>query len=231
MNPDCLRETLAFHEKLPGISFSYSDREHIDENGSLMPSNDLEDFTPEYIPRALHDKIALFTGSIAGNIANVAIVKDKLVEAGYFDESMIIAGDFDMWVKLTQRHDIGRIARPLIKLRNHTGQLSRSFSHYIRHIKEEKKVFAMLFDRVPPPLKKFGQYNVKWRKNPLYFSFMLQAAKRKKWEFVKDFSRELSEYDNMFLVAFRWGVIKFKRLFGIKAHRDNKFLFAKKPYV
>lgn len=231
MNPDCLSETRAFHIKYPGISFSYSDREHIDENGNTWASSDLTDYTPEYIPRQLHDKIALFTGSIAGNIANVAIVKDRLEEAGYFDESMIIAGDFDMWVKLTASYDIGRIPKPLIKLRSHTGQLSRSFEYYIKHIREEKVIFNALFDRVNPELLKFGKRNIKWRKNPLYFSFMLLAARRRKWHFVKDFSRELSENDSLLLLAGRWSILKFKQILGIKEHKDNRFLFDTKQQL
>ncbi|MGB8192871.1 MAG: hypothetical protein WCF67_13165, partial [Chitinophagaceae bacterium] len=225
MNPDCLQETVNFHNKYPGISFSYSDRTHIDENGNPAPSDLLVDHTPEYIPRELHDKIAMYTGSIAGNIANVAIVKDKLAEAGYFDESMIIAGDFDIWVKLTEKYDIGRIPKPLIQLRDHSGQLSRSWEKYIRHIKEEKKIFAALFARVKPDLKKFGRHNIRWRKNPLYFSFMMQAARKKKWKFVKEFSKELSEYDSLPLLAGRWVFLKLRRMLGIKDSTDNKFLF------
>ncbi|HYF31983.1 MAG TPA: glycosyltransferase [Chitinophagaceae bacterium] len=231
MNPECLAETVAFHRKYPHISFSYSDREHIDENGRHGASADLEDHTPEYIPRQLHDKIALFTGSIAGNIANVAIVKDKLEEAGYFDEGMIIAGDFDMWVKLTENYDTGRIPKPLIQLRDHSGQLSRSFEYYIRHIKEEKKVFSALFARVNGELRKFGKNNLRWRKNPLYFSFMLQAARRGKWGFVKEFSKELSEHDNLLGIAYRWSVIKLRKIFGIKLHKDNKFLFKERSQL
>jgi glycosyltransferase involved in cell wall biosynthesis len=227
MQPDCLSETLAFHRKYPGISFSYSDRQHIDENGKVHASQDLEDHTPEYIHKELHDKIALFTGSIAGNIANVAIVKKCLAEVGYFDESMIIAGDFDMWVKLTEHYDIGRISKPLILLRDHSGQFSRSFEFYIRHIKEEKKIFTVLFRRVNPDLQTFGKRNIKWRKNPLYFSFMLLAARRRKWNFVREFSKELSENDSLPALAVRWSIIKLRQMLGIKVHKDNRFLFSK----
>ena len=47
---------------------------------------------------------------------------------GYFDESMIIAADFDMWVKLTEKYDIGKIDKELIQLRSHGGQLSRALN-------------------------------------------------------------------------------------------------------
>jgi glycosyltransferase involved in cell wall biosynthesis len=125
MNPACLAETIAFHKKYPAISFSYSAFEVIDEEGRVV-THEFNDVTPEYIPRALHDRIALYTGSIAGNICNVTIIKERLAEVGYFDESMTIAADFDMWVKLTEKYDIGMIKEKLVCQRVHTRQLSRA---------------------------------------------------------------------------------------------------------
>lgn len=225
MNPDCLEETIAYHHKYPLISFSYSERQHIDEDGQFIPSNDLKDFTPESIPRSLHDKIALFTGSIAGNISNVTIVKGKLEEVGYFDESMTIAADFDMWVRLTKDYDIGKIKKPLIRLRSHSGQLSRSPQYYIRHLKEEKKIFNELMGRVDNGLREFGWSCIMQRKHPLYFSFMLQAVRRGEWKIVREFIRELSQNDNIILLSFRWLRLKLKRGFSKSVEQDNSFLF------
>jgi glycosyltransferase involved in cell wall biosynthesis len=76
MKPNCLEE-VKFHHKYPQISFSYSNREHIDGEGKTLPSDDWMDKHLNTF-RGLHDRIALYTGSIAGNIANVSIAKDKL---------------------------------------------------------------------------------------------------------------------------------------------------------
>src|SRR5205807_691912 len=50
MQPDCLGATVAFHEKYPDISFSYSDRMYIDRSGKIIAETTLKnDSTPEYI--------------------------------------------------------------------------------------------------------------------------------------------------------------------------------------
>ena len=77
MYPDCLGTVIAFHEAHPGISFSYSGRTIIDEN-DIVILNPVVDNTPEIVSFDLHARIAFFTGSIAGNIANVCINKKKL---------------------------------------------------------------------------------------------------------------------------------------------------------
>jgi glycosyltransferase involved in cell wall biosynthesis len=226
MYSNCLVETVTFHNRFPDISFSYSDREHIDELGQIIASADLIDFTPAYISRELHDKIALFTGSIAGNIANVAIVSEKLKEVGYFDETMTIAADFDMWVKLTERYNIGRINKKLIQLRTHSGQLSKAPEYYIRHLVEEKKILRNLMNRVDKDLKDFGRKNIKWRKGPLYFSFLLQTIKRGNWKTTRRFYNELSEIDNIFVLTLRWMALKLKTIAGLSnLRKDNRFLF------
>ncbi len=225
LEKNCFREIVAFHRKYPDISFSYTARHYIDENGKDWPADDLIDHTPEYIPKKLHDKIALFTGSIAGNIANVTIVKAKLFEVGLFDESMKIGGDFDMWVKLTEKYDIGKIILPLSRIRYHTGQLSRSPRHYIYHLKEDKKVYARLMERSDVRLQAFGKKCLRWRKNVLYFSFFMKAVRQKDWPVAKEFYRELREMDNIFLLGFRWGWTKLSRALVRKAPGDNLFLF------
>ena len=226
MNANCLGETVAFHDKYPGISFSYSAFQHIDEAGSII-APPYKDLTPEYIPRQLHDKIALYCGSIAGNICNVTIVKGKLEEVGYFDERMTIAADFDMWVKLTERYDIGRISKALVKQRTHGNQLSRASQHYLLHLTEEKVIFERLFARSDKKLKKFGRRHIKWVKNPLYFSFLLQTVRRGNWETARKFYKELSSIDNVFLLAIRWVILKTMRTVGVRGKATNEFLFDK----
>jgi len=224
MNINCLSETVKFHEKYKDIAFSYSDRIHIDDKDEVIRSNDYIDYTPEFIPKKLHDKIALFTGSIAGNISNVAIINKKVKEVGYFDESMTICADFDMWVKLSANNDIGKIKKPLILLRDHDGQLSRSPSYYLRHLKEDKKVFNALMARASDEMKVFGIKNLRRRKLPLYFSFFLQTVKRRDWQLAKAFISELSKQDNIILLALRWTYLKCTTPF-LKKQRDNSFLF------
>jgi hypothetical protein len=210
----------------PDISFSYSAFEHIDAEGTVIPPP-YKDLTPEFIPRQLHDKIALYCGSITGNICNVTIVKEKLAEVGYFDESMTIAADFDMWVKLTEQYDIGRIGKALVKQRTHGDQLSRASQHYLLHLTEEKKIFAKLLARCDNKLQTFGKRHIRWVKNPLYFSFLLQTIRRRNWNTARKFYKELSSIDNVFLLAIRWTILKSMRMVGVRGKETNEFLFEK----
>ena len=125
MYPQCLNSFVAFHKQYPGIGFSYSGRDMIDEAG-VIKENNVVDNTPTIISTALHAKIAYYTGSIAGNIANVCINKKALDKVGLFNEGMKISADFDMWVRLAKEHKTGFIREKLIQLRDHDKQLSRN---------------------------------------------------------------------------------------------------------
>jgi hypothetical protein len=203
MNPSCLQEVVNFHEKYPEVGFSYSDREIIDEQNNAIITK-TNDRTPEIIPPFLHDEIAFFTGSIAGNIANVTIVKRHLKIVGWFNESMKISADFDMWVKLSAKNPVGRIPKPLVKLRDHQGQLSRSSKYYILHLKEDKQVFANLINRTPPDKKNKAMWVLKHTKHLFYFSLMLHMFLKRDLRTAKAFYNEISKIDNVISLCIRW---------------------------
>lgn len=203
MSPECLEEVIRMHLNHPEIGFSYSDREIIDANDNVI-INLHNDDTPEIISPHLHDQIAFFTGSIAGNISNVAIFKAKLKEAGWFNENMKISADFDMWVKLSAHHPVGRINKELIQLRDHSEQLSRSSKHYILHLQEDKQVYKILLQRASPEKKKHNVWVLKRTKYIYYFNLMLHMIIKKDLKSAGLFFKELSELDNISELTLRW---------------------------
>lgn len=211
MNPQCLEEVMQMHLNHPEIGFSYSDREIIDENDNVI-INLHNDDTPEIISPYLHDQIAFFTGSIAGNISNVAIFKAKLEKAGWFNENMKISADFDMWVKLSANEPVGRINKELIKLRDHSEQLSRAAQHYILHLQEDKQVYNNLLQRAAPEKKEHNIWVLKRTKYVYYFNLMMHLIIKKDFKSAVLFLKELSELDNISGLIIRW--MK-KRIFKI----------------
>src|SRR5437868_10856935 len=125
------------------MGFSKSRIDTIDEKG-ILKKQDHVDNTPEIISSDLHARIAFFTGSIAGNIANVCICREALNKVGLFNETMKLSADFDMWVRLAKEHDTGLIRDKLIQLRDHAGQLSRDENYYVNHITEDLIVYRNL---------------------------------------------------------------------------------------
>jgi glycosyltransferase involved in cell wall biosynthesis len=210
MNPDCLGETVHFHEKHPAIGFSYSDRERIDIRGNLTPQF-YKDGTPEIISPELHARISLYTGSIAGNIANVCISRAALEKVGLFHEEMNISADFEMWVRLAKEHDTGFINQKLVKLRDHSGQLSRKRKYFIRRPIEDMHVFNYLLSYVNPEVKEEGLKNLRKYKFVYYYTLMVKAFLRGGFGTAWLFLKELWSFGHFFSLTLSFIKSKIKR--------------------
>lgn len=200
MYPQCLGAFVDFHQQHPGIGFSYSGRDIIDANGKIK-GNKSVDNTPEIISTELHARIAYYTGSIAGNIANVCINKKALDKVGPFNEQMKISADFDMWVRLAEHYDTGFIKAALIMLRDHSGQLSRNEKYYINHVKEDLQVYRFLDGYVSSSTKEQGQKILRIQKLHFYFTLMVKAMLKGQLKTAKEFYAEISGYTGMTALA------------------------------
>lgn len=146
---------LVAHEQFaashPSVGMTYSAVDVINDRGDIIrPFSG--DATPDVVSPYLASMIMLYHGSIAGNIANVGLPRRVLNEVGPFDETFRLAGDFEMWVRICGRFPIGFIRAPLVRLRSHEGQLSRSPSAIGTFLEEDLRVVRVLLSRVPPQL-------------------------------------------------------------------------------
>lgn len=200
MYPHCLGAFVNFHQKHPNLGFSYSGRTMIDEQGNVK-SNKREDTTPEIISTELHAKIAYYTGSIAGNIANVCINKNALDKVGLFKEQMKISADFDMWVRLAEHFETGFIKNELIMLRDHIGQLSRNEQYYINHVKEDLEVFRYMNSYVSLSQKTEGRKLMRKSKLNFYYTLMAKSFFKGRFKTGFQFLKILNSYENIFLLS------------------------------
>lgn len=210
MYPDCLATMVDFHEQHPGIGFSYSGCDIMDEDGVLQKTNTI-DATPQLVTSEMHARIAFFTGSIAGNIANVCISKKALESVGLFNENMRISADFDMWVRLAKDHDTGFIPQKLIRLRSHVGQLSRNESLYINHVREDMHVYRYLMGYVKPAIKEEGIQLLRKYKLVFYYTLMVKSFLKGKLKAGMAFYKELASFDNFFKLSISFIKSKIKK--------------------
>jgi glycosyltransferase involved in cell wall biosynthesis len=203
MYPTCLQQTVLFHKQHPQLGFSYSDRDMIDEHGNIKTHNNV-DHTPAIISPELHARIAFFTGSIAGNIANVCINKNALQEVGPFREDMKISADFDMWVRLAEQHDTGFIKQKLIQLRDHSGQLSRKDEYYILHVREDREVYKNLYSYASPEISAEGRKMMRQHKLVFYYTLMLKVFFEGKFRLAHQFYKEIIAFDNFMMVSIQF---------------------------
>lgn len=211
MYEHCIRHFVLFHEKHPSIGFSYCMRDHIDEKGELVPGRE-NDPTPSIVSSSLHARIAYFTGSIAGNIANTCISKTALDKVGLFNEHMKISADFDMWVRLARHYDTGHIREKLIKLRDHAGQLSRNENFYINHVLEDLDVYRYLDSYVAEADRKKGIHLMRNHKLVFYTTLMMKAFLNGNTKLGKHYWKALSGYDNILKILFSFIKVKLLKI-------------------
>jgi glycosyltransferase involved in cell wall biosynthesis len=216
--PECIGAVVAFHRQYPEIGFSYTGRDYIDASGNDLNIHQQDD-TPEIITTALHARIAFFTGSIAGNIANVALSKSALDKTGLFNEQMKISGDFEMWVRLAKDHPVGFIHKPLVQLRNHKEQLSGQEKYFIYHLKEDLVVYHFLLAYVNDKQKKEGRSLLRNHKLLFYYTLMIKALLKGKIKTAWQFCIMLHQFDNIFLLT--WYFVKNRLLFKKAAYVDK----------
>lgn len=207
MYPKCLGSFVTFHKQHPNIGFSYSGRDIIDEHG-IIKENCIVDNTPTIVSTALHAKIAYYTGSIAGNIANVCINRKALDKVGLFNEQMKISADFDMWVRLARDHDTGFIREKLIQLRDHDKQLSRDGKYYINHVKEDLQVYRYLDSYVSGEQRKEGHQVMRKNKMVFYYTLMIKSLLKGNLKTAKEYFKLIASYENFFKVTSNFIIVK-----------------------
>ncbi len=201
MYSNCLRRFIDFHTKYSQIGFSYSARTIINDKGKIK-INDKIDNTPELISTEMHARIAFFTGSIAGNIANVCINKNALDKVGLFKEYMKISADFDMWVRIAEKYETGFIKDSLIYLRDHNEQLSRNENFYILHVQEDMVVYRYLLNYVSQKLKKEGKILLRNNKFVFYYTLMIKTFLKGNFKLGRLYYKELIGADNFLNISY-----------------------------
>lgn len=210
MYPDCLSETVKFHKNFPDASFSFSRWHTINDKGEITGQGfETED---HYLFPEGHALSSILYGSISGNIANVSLVKSELEKAGFFDESMRYAGDFDMWCKLTKTKPVGLSGKYLIQLRNHSGQLSKNMQASYYKLRENRQIYQCFLQTLKPALRKPARRALRWKIYTFYFTQYLHILKKRDFKLAKAYRKALARYDNLALLFMRWTVIRFLKL-------------------
>lgn len=132
--PDKLEKQLS----IPSVPMSYTDRLNIGERGDLperqsdltpMPGGDL------FVP-------LMREGNFITN-TSVLMRRALFEQLGGFYTGLNGTEDWDLWIRVAERHHIGVVAEPLVKYRFHGGSISRN---YERMSRERTQVIARALD-------------------------------------------------------------------------------------
>lgn len=212
MKPDCLEKELTFIHRYETAGMSYCLYDVIDEKGNLIrPAPD--HLTPDLVSPALAAQIMFYHGSITGNIANVMLRKSTIEAVGNFREDMQIAGDFEMWVRISEKFPIAFFRKPMIYLRSHDGQFSRQARSYIICMGEEHSIYATLLERQPASELEYARKYDRRHRYLQYVHFMIRHFLMGHFKIAFASYKAIRQIDNPLALIALWILTADQRLF------------------
>lgn len=201
LEPNCLREEIAFFDAHPEIGMSYCKAYFIDENGDQTGQTPINDL-PEINKPDLSLNYYFFLGCLPGNICTVCLRRSYFEEVGFFDETYLIAGDYEAWVRMANRFPLGIVHQFLVSLRRHKKQLSQLDKSTTIYIIENRRIHDNLFVQMPDELQKAAKQHVYFYQDVLsvHFAFRKLLSGR-----ITDFNLIMSDMGSK---RFFKGVVK-----------------------
>lgn len=203
MKPGCLEREQDFLRCHAGLGFLYCQRDVIDANGRLV-AHAPDDPTPAVMPGRVADDISFHWGSMPGNISTVSIPRTVLDEVGPFDTSITLAADFDLWVRIQERYPVGFCRDPLIDLRDHRAQLSRSAEAELAFCRECREIYRRLDARLPDETSAARRSYSRTVHCAQYVQAAVHAVAGGKFAYALRLLREIHQWHNVGLVVLLW---------------------------
>jgi glycosyltransferase involved in cell wall biosynthesis len=215
MSPDCLGTEVNFHNEFPEVGLAYSPYEVIDETGTVTIPVEFSTHAP-VIPQTMANQLMFYYGSLPGNISNVSLKTAVLKDVGPFCENMMIAGDFEMWVRILKKYPIGYINKKLISVRGHSGQLSNLRSSYVVCMKEEQTVYDTLVERLPTELRGYARWYDLLRRHPMYLHHAVKQLLSGDTDNAKRAFEQFSHSKHRLIIGAFWLLTGNQRLYRVK---------------
>jgi len=176
LEPNCLAQEVAYFESHPEVVMSICSYHFINDESQVIAEH-------KNIPYVVDPELCLqmlfYHGCIPGNLSTVSARRASLEQAGRFDESFCLAGDYEMWVRLCQFGNVAERSDRLIRLRQHAGQLSKSKDVGVQFIYENRRILAQILPLLPKGLRRRALRYTSWRQDALdahYFVRCLMVA-------------------------------------------------------
>ena len=158
--PQKLELQMEYFRQRPGCALVYSDMSTFDDRG-IVDTSVKERFRVN-LPSGRVFR-ALFMRSLFGP-GTVVFRKECLDKVGYFDESLFIGEDYDMWLRIARHFDFGVVDQPLLMYRFHDAMATRGLGLKLNNgVPWEVVVLNKILDLYPEAVDELGRRAVNRR--------------------------------------------------------------------
>ena len=133
--PDKLLKQVEFLKNNPQFKASYTGFYIIDQLGKIVG-----EYKPVWYPREQATRMLFYSTYMNGS--SMLIERACFDKVGLFNEKLKSTQDIDMWLRMVQHYEIGRVNEPLLKWRTHPTQGSRKLE---AQKAEEHATFTRIF--------------------------------------------------------------------------------------
>jgi glycosyltransferase involved in cell wall biosynthesis len=180
LEPGAVASQVAFFNAHPSIGMAYAKYTSIGERGQTIALGELGDLPPE-LPPMLAVQQFFYHGCIAGNLSTVTVRASVLKQTGYFDESYLVSGDYELWSRIASQYPVGVIQQYLVRVRSHAKQLSRARHSAVPFVLENAQVRAALLPHLPEKTRAAARRFERRRQGVLDFHLALRCALAGRW--------------------------------------------------
>lgn len=164
LETNCLAEEVTFFAEHPDVGMFFNKYHVIDEKEVVVGRSPIDDL-PIVMPPHVSLQYYYYYGCLPGNLSTACISRKALEQLGAFDESYQVAGDFEMWVRICKQFNMGVLHKYLVKLRNHTHQLSRSHKSFLAYTLETRRIRSAMLSELPAEIRGAASHYTLMRQN------------------------------------------------------------------
>jgi glycosyltransferase involved in cell wall biosynthesis len=153
MLPENLAAKVAMLDEHPNVGMVHSNIERIDSAGKVVGKHWDGSLKEDAV---LPGRVFLEKMISRSNIVcapSVLVRRSVFEEVGPFDPRLPWTCDWDMWMRIALRYDVGVIGKPQIQWRVHKGQESNRFEADLRGLQDIDFLFRLLFNERAPQLR------------------------------------------------------------------------------
>lgn len=179
LEADCLASEATWLDAHPQVVMTICAARQIDVHGKVTGAWKI-DPSPDTFTSTKALQRLFYEGCLPGSLSTVTVRRDALCDSGTFDETFVVAGDYEMWTRVCRQGWVTDLHIHLASQREHENRLSLAPMSGVLFVREVRRILDGLLPLLPRPIQAEARRYTWWSQNVFdtnYFVFCLRKGK------------------------------------------------------